>query len=87
MITSQNAKQLQNLVTGLIEGVVVKEDDKEWKDNLGKLRLTEPKAKDASWPLVKKMGLGEINKQLDELLEHYTTTLIVTSTPQKSQSK
>ena len=29
VITSQNAKQLQNLVTGLIEGVVVEEDDKE----------------------------------------------------------
>lgn len=29
VVTSQNAKQLQNLVTGLIEGVVVKEDDKE----------------------------------------------------------
>ena len=29
LVTSQNAKQLQNLVTGLIEGVVVEEDDKE----------------------------------------------------------
>lgn len=29
VVTSQNAKQLQNLVTGLIEGVVVEEDDKE----------------------------------------------------------
>ena len=29
VITSQNAKQLQNLVTGLIEGVVGEEDDKE----------------------------------------------------------
>ena len=29
VITSQNAKQLQNLVTGLIEGVVVEEDDRE----------------------------------------------------------
>ena len=29
VVTSQNAKQLQNLVTGLIEGVVVKEDVKE----------------------------------------------------------
>ena len=29
VVTSQNAKQLQNLVTGLIEGVVVKENDKE----------------------------------------------------------
>ncbi len=29
VITSQNAKQLQNLVTGLIEGVAVEEDDKE----------------------------------------------------------
>ena len=29
VITSQNAKQLQNLVTGLIEGVVVAENDKE----------------------------------------------------------
>lgn len=29
VITSQNAKQLQNLVTGLIEGAVVEEDDKE----------------------------------------------------------
>ena len=29
VITSRNAKQLQNLVTGLIEGVVVEEDDKE----------------------------------------------------------
>lgn len=29
VITSQNAKQLQNLVTGLIEGVVVEEEDKE----------------------------------------------------------
>ena len=29
VITSQNAKQLQNLVTGLIEGVVVEENDKE----------------------------------------------------------
>ena len=29
VITSQNAKQLQNLVTGLIEGVVVEDDDKE----------------------------------------------------------
>ncbi len=28
VITSQNAKQLQNLVTGLIEGVVVEEDKK-----------------------------------------------------------
>ena len=29
VVTSQNAKQLQNLVTGLIEGLVVEEDDKE----------------------------------------------------------
>lgn len=29
VVTSQNAKQLQNLVTGLIEGVVVEEEDKE----------------------------------------------------------
>ena len=29
VVTSQNAKQLQNLVTGLIEGVVVEDDDKE----------------------------------------------------------
>ena len=29
VVTSQNAKQLQNLVTGLIEGVVVKDDYKE----------------------------------------------------------
>ena len=29
VVTSQNAKQLQNLVTGLIEGVVVEKDDKE----------------------------------------------------------
>ena len=29
VVTSQNAKQLQNLVTGLIEGIVVKEDVKE----------------------------------------------------------
>ena len=29
VVTSQNAKQLQNLVTGLIESVVVEEDDKE----------------------------------------------------------
>ena len=29
VITSQNAKQLQDLVTGLIEGVVVEKDDKE----------------------------------------------------------
>lgn len=29
VVTSQNAKQLQNLVTGLIEGVVFEEDDKE----------------------------------------------------------
>ena len=29
VVTSQNAKQLQNLVTGLIEGVVVEEHDKE----------------------------------------------------------
>lgn len=29
VVTSQNAKQLQNLVTGLIKGVVVEEDDKE----------------------------------------------------------
>ena len=29
VVTSQNVKQLQNLVTGLIEGVVVEEDDKE----------------------------------------------------------
>ena len=29
VVTSQNAKQLQNLVTGLIESVVVEDDDKE----------------------------------------------------------
>lgn len=29
VVTSQNAKQLQNLVTGLIEGVVFEDDDKE----------------------------------------------------------
>ena len=29
VVTSQNVKQLQNLVTGLIEGVVVEEEDKE----------------------------------------------------------
>ena len=29
VVTSQNGKQLQNLVTGLIEGVVVEKDDKE----------------------------------------------------------
>jgi hypothetical protein len=29
VVTSQNAKQLQNLVTGLIESVVAEDDDKE----------------------------------------------------------
>lgn len=29
VVTSKNAKQLQNLVTGLIESVVVEDDDKE----------------------------------------------------------